>query len=173
MLTASEWSRILMPRSEGLASWRQKTVRSSRKTRCRSKAKGRCLRDERAQVRPEAILPTHHVRIVPGVPPNRRGVPMRGLPIRMSQEMLSQGGHQVYLQIQRRWRKSSSIGTPFMLMTSGRRRGEDQSPDPASLLAVHQYVGELVLSLWIHDAFWSEELGQMFRWVDRLGFESS
>jgi hypothetical protein len=51
------------------------------------------------------------------------------------------------------------------LIRVGRRRGEDQSPYPASFHPVHQHVGELVLPLWLHAAVWSKELGQVFRFV--------
>jgi len=45
---------------------------------------------------------------------------------------------------------------------TGRRRGEDQPPYPASLHAVHQHVGQLVLPLWLHAAFRAQEFGQVF-----------
>ena len=51
----------------------------------------------------------------------------------------------------------------FSANNSGRRRGKDQSPNPSSIRRIHQHVCKLVLSLWLHVAFWSKEFCQMFR----------
>jgi hypothetical protein len=53
-------------------------------------------------------------------------------------------------------------------LDSGRGRGEDQPPHPASLRRVHQHVCELVLPLRLYDVVWPQELGQVFRWVDSV-----
>lgn len=68
--------RALTPLSQGHCRRWQETVRGSRSTGSRQKAKGRCLRDERPQICPTAILPAHHVCPVSGVPPYRRRIPM-------------------------------------------------------------------------------------------------
>ncbi len=99
---------VLMPRSEGFSGRWTSTIRSTGATGCCSKAKGRYIRDERTQVRSTAILPTHHVRFVSGVPPHRRGISMRGLSVCLSQEMLPQSRHQMYLEIQCGCRESLS-----------------------------------------------------------------
>lgn len=134
--------------------WRwQTTVRGSRSTGRRPKEKGRCIRDERPQVRSATVLPAHHVRPLPGVPPHRRRLSVRGLSIRLPQEVLPEGRYQVYLQVERRWRRG---------------RGEDQSSNPSSIRRVHQHVGKLVLSLWLHAAFRTKELCQVLRVLDYL-----
>jgi len=51
----------------------------------------------------------------------------------------------------------------FSANNTGRRRGKDQSPNPSSIRRIHQHVCKLVLSLWLHVAFWSKEFCQMFR----------
>lgn len=92
--------------SQGHRWWWAKAIRSSRSTRCCPKAKGRCLRNERPQIRSTTVLPAHHVCFVSRVPPHWRRIPVRGLSIRLSQEVLPKGRHQVYLKVECRWRES-------------------------------------------------------------------
>ena len=65
----------------------------------------------------------------------------------------------------------SIVSGPIILIRAGGRRGEDQSSHSTSSHSVHEYVGELVLSLWIYVAIRPEEFRQVFRWVHSAYFE--
>jgi len=54
------------------------------------------------------------------------------------------------------------------LTPSGRRRREDQSPNSTSIRRPHQFVGQLVLPLWLHVAFRSKEFCQMLGMFDHM-----
>ena len=79
--------------------------RRSRPSGCCPKAQRRGPRDERAQVRPEAVLPDHSMRFLQRVLAQRCWLPMRRLSVYMSQEVLPKRRHEVYIEVKyrRKW----------------------------------------------------------------------
>lgn len=98
------------------------SLRGSWPTGCRPKAQGRRVRNERPQIRSTTVLPAHHVCALSGVSPHRRRIPVRGLPICLSQKVLPESRHQVYLEVERRRRKLSAHQISTWIVAHGCRR---------------------------------------------------
>ena len=89
--------------SQGHRGGRTTAVRGSRSTGRRPKAQGRCVRDEWTPICSAAILSADHVCPMSGVPPHWGRLPVRRLPVCLSQKVLSQGRHEMCFEITRRW----------------------------------------------------------------------
>ena len=72
---------------------------------CRAQAQGRGARDERPQIHPTPVLPDHPVRLLQRVPAQCHWLSVRRLSIHLSQEVLRESGHEVYIEIKyrRKW----------------------------------------------------------------------
>jgi hypothetical protein len=82
--------------------------RRSWSSRCRAKEAWRRLRNERSQIRPEAILSADSLRSVSGILAHWRRLPVRGLSLCLPQKVLPESGHQMHFQVERGYCESTS-----------------------------------------------------------------